>query len=258
MEYLRPHNLHKILVDSIFFFLRKDDEKKHIVQLLVNNNNSGRRRKIILKTGEAVYPDIINFDRKLVYEIHVKGERRGNYFDKLPDDWRGINVFYDEEDNPETLVVKFITSDAQIIKWQGTEKYTKYMTTIKPHVQFLKEQIKNKGKEIIIPVVDLLKLFEMTGKISIHNMRYALFFEGITSNFVRRHIQGTCHDENCFVIRERVEGDMLPVSLISEDNTKKEELMKSFSDWLDKHNLDYIGVKAFDVEFHVFQTIEKQ
>jgi hypothetical protein len=46
--------------------------------------------------------------------------------------------------------------------------------------------------------------------------------------------------------------------LISEEKTKKEELMKKFSDWLDKHSLDYIETKVFDVEFHVFQTIEKQ
>ena len=41
-------------------------------------------------------------------------------------------------------------------------------------------------------------------------------------------------------------------------STKKEELMKRFSDWLDKHNLDYVGIKVFDVEFHVFQTIESE
>ena len=40
-------------------------------------------------------------------------------------------------------------------------------------------------------------------------------------------------------------------------NTKKEILMERFSKWLDEHNLDYIGIKVFDVEFHAFQTLEK-
>lgn len=259
MEYLRPQNLHKILVDVIFEYLKHHDNWE-----LVNNNDSGRRQKIILKTGEAIYPDLINFDRKIVYEIHVKGERRGNYFDKLPDGWRGINVFYEEEDNPETLVVKFVTSDIQIIKWQGPERYAKYKTAIKPHIQSLKDQIKSegrygeKGKEIMIIFSDLLKTFGMSEQTSIYSVQHVLFFEGIFARILETYVEKNNRRENVFEMRERIEGDILPASLISEDNTKKEELMKRFSNWLDKHNLDYIETKVFDVEFHVFQTIEKQ
>jgi hypothetical protein len=64
-----------------------------------------------LKTGEAVYPDIVDEENRLVYEIHVKGERRREYFDQLPDGWKGINVFLDEENNPQTLVVKMRKED---------------------------------------------------------------------------------------------------------------------------------------------------
>lgn len=223
MEYLRPQNLHKILVGSIFEYLRHHDNWE-----LVNNNDSGRRQKITLKTGEAIYPDMINFDRRIVYEIHVKGERRGNYFDKLPDGWRGINVFYEEEDNPETLVVKFVTNDIQIIKWQGPERYAKYTTAIKPHVQFLKDQIKNegvrgeKGKEITITFADLLKIFGMAEQTSIFSVQHVLFFEGIFARIWETYVKKNDRRENVFIMRERVEDDTLPASLISEDNTKKE------------------------------------
>lgn len=59
-------------------------------------------RKIQLVTGEYIYPDIIDLTNRLVYEIHIKGERRREYFDKLPDGWKGI-----KKENPQTLVVKF-------------------------------------------------------------------------------------------------------------------------------------------------------
>ena len=78
---------------------------------------------------------------KSTYEIRVKGEIRGNYFDKLPDGWGGINVFYDEEDNPETLVAKLVTNDVQIIKWQGNEGINDIENTVKFHAQSLKYRI---------------------------------------------------------------------------------------------------------------------
>lgn len=74
--------------------------------------------KIILKTGESISPDLIDYDDKLVYEIHVKGVRKDKYFDQLPNGWRGINVFYDEEDNPETLIIKLGTWEIERIKWK--------------------------------------------------------------------------------------------------------------------------------------------
>ncbi len=261
MEYLRPQNLHKILVDNIFEFLKEKGNRG-----LINNNDSGRRQKITLKTGETIYPDMVDFEREVVYEIHVKGERRGNYLDKLPDGWRGINVFYEEEDNPETLVVKFITNDIQIIKWQGPERYEKYKNAIKPHIQSLKEHIKKeglygeKGKEIMFTFSDLLKIFGMSDKTSMYGVQHVLFFEGIFARIMETYVEKNNRREKVFEMRERVEGDILPASLAEsyESYTRKEELMKRFSDWLDKHNLEYIGDKVFDVEFHVFQTIEKQ
>ena len=70
------------------------------------------------------------------------------------------------------------------------------------------------------------------------------------------------HEENdvCIYCGKPVEewGEMEKCpARYEKDNTKKEELVKRFSDWLDVHNLDYIGTNIFDVEFHVFQIIKK-
>jgi hypothetical protein len=40
-------------------------------------------------------------------------------------------------------------------------------------------------------------------------------------------------------------------------NERKEELINRFSNWLDEHNLYYVKLKVFDMEFHAYQTIEK-
>ncbi len=185
----------------------RENGKKKIFQHLINNNRTGNKRKIILKTGEAIYPDIINFDRKVVYEIHVKGERRGNYFDKLPNGWKGINVFYEEEDNPETLIVKFVTNEVQIIKWPGIERYANYKTAIKPHVEFLKAQIKNKG-EMEISIKDLLEKIGITENINPYGLIYVLFLEGIILTVERTGV---------FKMRERVEDDTLHAKLITDE-----------------------------------------
>lgn len=42
------------------------------------------------------------------------------------------------------------------------------------------------------------------------------------------------------------------------NNTKKDLLLKRFSDWLGDRDLDYVDVEIFDVEFHAFVTIEKR
>lgn len=221
MEYLRPQNLHKVLVERIYEFLRQEKLKNKTFHSLINNNqvSAGNRKRIILTTGEVVYPDIVDIDRKVVYEIHVKGERRGNYFNKLPEGWKGINVFFDEENNPETLVVKFVTNEIKIIKWKGIERYENYKTAIMPHVQFLKEKIKNKETEVVIPVTNMFQMLGITGKISVHSLRYVLFFEGIFLTVGNEYMHDTNSRETVFLIRQRLENDVLPPTLIAEDGT---------------------------------------
>lgn len=105
MEFVKRKTWHELLVNTVFDLLRSESNDV----FLVNNTSKRARdlwRRLVLKTGEAVYPDIVDEGNKLVYEIHVKGERRREYFDQLPDGWKGINVFLDEENNPQTLVVK--------------------------------------------------------------------------------------------------------------------------------------------------------
>ena len=122
MEFVKRKTWHELLVNSVCDLLKKEYGSIFLV-----NNTSNRPKefwkKLVLKTGEAVYPDIVDGENKLVYEIHVKGERRREYFGQLPDGWKGVNVFFDEENNPQTLVVK--------IKKGNDDKEYLYMERIK-------------------------------------------------------------------------------------------------------------------------------
>ena len=66
------------------------------------------RPKITLTDGKEIYPDIMDETRKRIYEVHVKGQRKEDYFDKLPEGWYGVNVFYDKWMCPETIVQSII------------------------------------------------------------------------------------------------------------------------------------------------------
>lgn len=214
MEYVKHKTLHDVLVNQIFQYLRNENRSKHVsyeVSRLINNvsKEQGFRKKIILTTGESIYPDIVDVYRHLAYDIHVKGERRREYFDKLPDGYRGINVFYEEMDNPQTLVAKFVTNDVQIIEWHGNERFNDFETAIKPHVIFLKDKINHNGGEMTIPVSDLLKMFGMTEKTPIYGIKSLLFFEGIVLSNGLVHLQGTEYDVKVFKMRERIESDKL-------------------------------------------------
>jgi hypothetical protein len=169
----------------------------------------GQSMCLILTTGESIYPDIVDVYRHLAYEIHVKGERRRGYFDKLPAGYRGINVFYEEVDNPQTLVAKFVTNDVQIIKWHGNERFDDFEAAIKPHVKCLKDKIDNNGGEMTIPVSDLLKMFGFTEKASIYGIKSSLFYEGIVLSNGLVHLHGTEYDVNVFKMRKRIESDKL-------------------------------------------------
>ena len=59
-----------------------------------------------LVDGSMYYPDIIDKSAKLVYEVHWKAERKEEAFDKLPEGWKGVNVFIDDSSSPYSVVVK--------------------------------------------------------------------------------------------------------------------------------------------------------
>ena len=75
------------------------------------------RPKITLTDGKEIYPDIMDETRKRIYEVHVKGQRKEDYFDKLPEGWYGVNVFYDEWMCPETIIFKEKIQRIQEIEW---------------------------------------------------------------------------------------------------------------------------------------------
>lgn len=83
---------------------------------------SENRPQIILKNGKTTYPDIINNTKKMIYEIHVEGERREDCFDLLPNGWRGVNVFYDEPMNPEIIVIKLDSFEIKRIEWDSVRE----------------------------------------------------------------------------------------------------------------------------------------
>ena len=39
------------------------------------------------------YPDVIDLTNKVAYEVHVYGNRAEERWDKIPEGWRGVNVF---------------------------------------------------------------------------------------------------------------------------------------------------------------------
>lgn len=73
--------------------------------------------KMILTNGKEYFPDLWNKTKKIVYEMHYRGQRKGEEFENLPNGWKGVNIFYDERDNPETIVIKFKGYEIKKIKW---------------------------------------------------------------------------------------------------------------------------------------------
>lgn len=122
-KYVRQSSLHKILVDIVYDFLVKEDEQEEIKRddsmIWLYRPVIFKEIDICLTTGEYIRADIVNKRKNIAYEVHVKGERKGKYFDKLPDNWKGVNIFYDEEENEETLLIKLGTNEIKRIKWEN-------------------------------------------------------------------------------------------------------------------------------------------
>lgn len=94
----------------------------------------------------------------------------------------------------------------------GGERYAKYKTAIAPHVEFLKEGIsESKDGNVRVRVADLAKAMGMVGKheTSIYwGLKYVLFGEGLVVTTGQ-----TKDGEPVLIMREKVEGDVLPASL---------------------------------------------
>lgn len=105
--------LHNILLIKVAQFLKNENKDDVIIADMKSHN----RPTITLKSGKPIYPDIINETKKIIYKVHVDGERKEEYFNDLPEGWKAVNVFYDEALNTETLVVKLDNFKIQRIKW---------------------------------------------------------------------------------------------------------------------------------------------
>lgn len=220
-EFVNRKTLHHLVVDKVYRFLVKES-KSHII----NNTPSRNKRywaRLKLYTGEHVYPDIVDVDNKLVYEIHIKGENRREYFDKLSDRWKGINVFIEEAHSPETLVVKvgkFGGFKAKRIAWRVRKK-ERYIDAVKPMISQISEQIA-KGEIFEVGTKDIVKqigLFDDDIADVVCGLMYVLFDDGY---YVSRSGEK-------IMIRKKKEGDILPDYLPEymeqweefEDDTKK-------------------------------------
>jgi len=109
---------HEVLLNKVARWLKNENKSDDIRADQVSAN----RPQIILRNGKTIYPDIINNTKKMIYEIHVKGERKEDYFDLLPNGWRGVNVFYDEPMNPETIVIKLDSFEIKRIEWDSVRE----------------------------------------------------------------------------------------------------------------------------------------
>ena len=60
----------------------------------------------MLSNQKPYFPDIIDMTMHFAYEVHWKGGRKEEPFDFLPEPWKGINVFIEDFDVPETIIVR--------------------------------------------------------------------------------------------------------------------------------------------------------
>lgn len=103
MPYYRNNkNLH----DSVVIRLARELKKKYPSHEIRANPQIKRQERLQLIDGNTYYPDIVDKSAKLVYEVHWKGGRKEESFDKLPEGWKGVNVFIDDSNTPCVIVVK--------------------------------------------------------------------------------------------------------------------------------------------------------
>ncbi len=83
----------------------------------INMAKSGNSNILILKNGDRIRPDVQNKTRNYIYEVHYRGERKTENFYLLPEGSSGVNVFYDEEQNSECIIIRERDFKILRIKW---------------------------------------------------------------------------------------------------------------------------------------------
>jgi hypothetical protein len=72
--------------------------------------------KFILKNKKAVYPDIIDYTTKTIYEVQNCGEKKDNVFDNLPRGWKCGYIFISNNNNTSDYIYK-PNGDYNYIEW---------------------------------------------------------------------------------------------------------------------------------------------
>ena len=112
--------------------LHKDPHEISIINLgkvLIRDNpaddiraNSAIPRKKKTVPGTNIYPDVINFTKKIAYEVHWKGNRKEEQFDNIPEGWRGVNVFIVGKRESEDVYVLDLNNNYAHIMDQDWQK----------------------------------------------------------------------------------------------------------------------------------------
>lgn len=102
---------HAIFTIKVVQWLKQIDKNDKIRTYLQSSS------QLENKDGAPYKPDIVNYTKKIAYEVHYRGDRKGNEFENLKEGWRGVNVFYDEEPNTETILIKETSHRIRIVQW---------------------------------------------------------------------------------------------------------------------------------------------
>ena len=105
------YNLHSILIEALKDYLLEDNASKDIEAQKAFN----------LQDGTMIIPDLINYNDKNIYEVHMTGNRKSDNFLNLPSGWSGVNVFYDEQRCSETIILKEDSFLLCNYKWKPEE-----------------------------------------------------------------------------------------------------------------------------------------
>ena len=90
-------------------FLHKLIRNKH-TEYLRNLEHDVSTSKVgisfVLKNRIKIYPDIIDYTDKVIYEVQNSGNKKDDVFDNLPKDWRGGYIFITNNNCTEDYVYK--------------------------------------------------------------------------------------------------------------------------------------------------------
>ena len=85
----RMKRLHEKVILELVGKLQADNPDANIVA----NSKYRKKHHRVPDMTVDYYPDVIDFTNNVAYEVHVYGNRAEQRWDKMPQDWRGVNVF---------------------------------------------------------------------------------------------------------------------------------------------------------------------